>query len=34
MLMTVGQYNMVSMFLNTSAVQVDPKFVGFPETQG
>ena len=30
--MTVGQYNMVSMFLNSCGVQLDPKLVGFPKT--
>jgi 4-carboxymuconolactone decarboxylase len=29
--MTVGQYNLVSMFLNTCGVQLDPKLVGFPK---
>lgn len=29
--MTVGQYNLVSMLLNTFGVQLDPGFPGFPE---
>ena len=32
-IMTVGAYQLVSMFLNTAGVQRDPKVVGFPETQ-
>jgi 4-carboxymuconolactone decarboxylase len=30
LVMTVGTYNLVSMFLNTLGVQPDPKLVGFP----
>lgn len=33
LIMTVGNYNMVSMFLNTVGVQLDPKLVGFPDTR-
>ncbi len=29
--MTVGQYNIVSMFLNTCGVQLDPKLARFPK---
>jgi len=32
--MTIGAYNLVSMFLNTAGVQRDQKVTGFPETQG
>lgn len=32
LVMTVGQYNMVSMFLNTCGVQLDSKLAGFPKT--
>lgn len=31
LVMTVGNYNLVSMFLNTCGVQLDSKLVGFPE---
>ena len=31
--MTVGQYNLVSMLLNTFGVQLDPGFPGFPQQQ-
>jgi 4-carboxymuconolactone decarboxylase len=31
LILTVGQYTMVSMFLNTCGVQLDPKLVGFPK---
>jgi len=31
LVMTVGQYNLVSMFLNTVGIQLDPKLVGFPK---
>ncbi|MBN1381898.1 MAG: carboxymuconolactone decarboxylase family protein [Deltaproteobacteria bacterium] len=31
LIMTVGNYNMVSMFLNSVGVQLDPKLVGFPD---
>ena len=31
LVLTVGQYTMVSMFLNTCGVQLDPKLVGFPK---
>ncbi|MEW6185585.1 MAG: carboxymuconolactone decarboxylase family protein [Thermodesulfobacteriota bacterium] len=31
-IMTVGQYNLVSMFLNSAGVQLDPKLVGFPKS--
>jgi 4-carboxymuconolactone decarboxylase len=34
LVMTVGQYNMVSMFLNTCGVQLDSKVTGFPESRG
>ncbi len=30
LVMTVGQYNLVSMLLNTFGVQLDPGFTGFP----
>ena len=33
LIVTVGNYNMVSMFLNTVGVQLDPKLVGFPDTR-
>jgi 4-carboxymuconolactone decarboxylase len=33
LIMTVGNYNMVSMFLNSVGVQLDAKLVGFPDTQ-
>jgi alkylhydroperoxidase family enzyme len=31
-IMTVGQYNLVSMFLNSAGVQLDQKVTGFPKT--
>jgi len=31
LIMTVGQYNLVSMFLNTAGVQRDEKVAGFPQ---
>jgi 4-carboxymuconolactone decarboxylase len=31
LVMTVGQYNLVSMLLNTFGVQLDPGFTGFPK---
>jgi 4-carboxymuconolactone decarboxylase len=34
LVMTIGQYNLVSMFLNTLGVQLDQKVTGFPKTQG
>jgi len=34
LIMTVGNYNIVSMFLNSVGVQRDPKLVGFPDPQG
>jgi alkylhydroperoxidase family enzyme len=33
LVMTVGAYNLVSMFLNTAGVQRDQKVAGFPETK-
>jgi 4-carboxymuconolactone decarboxylase len=33
LIMTVGSYNTVSMFLNTVGVQLDPNLDGFPDTR-
>lgn len=33
-IMTVAQYNLVSMFLNTAGVQLDKGIPGFPKTKG
>ena len=34
LIMTIGQYNLVSMFLNTAGVQRDAGVAGFPEESG